>query len=298
MARLVFMFEQEFEGIGESLPYMPLAARRALDAAGTKVSLDAWRAMPIEDRRGLVALGAAASVDVELVRAIAARATPKPVAIAAATEPPKTPAELSVALGEDRPLEASRWEALSPLARYVLWKCTAKPAKLARAYDEIVRAHSPLAHLNEAGEARMVDVAAKAQTSRRAVASARVRMSREVLARIETGDAAKGDVLAAARLAGIQASKRTPELIPLCHSIALTRVEIAFALDVRAGIVDVKATAEAIDRTGVEMEALVAASVAALTIYDMVKSADRWMTIERVQLEEKSGGRSGSIRRP
>src|SRR3954451_23558813 len=126
-----------------------------------------------------------------------------------------------------------------------------------------------LTHLTPEGHAQMVDVGAKDVTSRRAVARARVRMAPDTFARLVSGDTPKGDVLAAARIAGIQAAKRTSELIPLCHIVALTSVEIAITLD--GGIAVIDATAQARDRTGVEMEAMVAASTAALTLYDMLK---------------------------
>jgi cyclic pyranopterin phosphate synthase len=152
-----------------------------------------------------------------------------------------------------------------------------------------------LTHLTEhSGEAHMVDVGSKDVTARRAVARARVQMSEGTFATLCSGATPKGDVLAAARIAGIQASKRTSELIPLCHIVALTRVEIEIAL--RDGAAIIHATAEARDRTGVEMEALVAASTAALTIYDMLKAIDRGMTFD-VGLIEKSGGKSGDWRR-
>ncbi|MBX3187385.1 MAG: cyclic pyranopterin monophosphate synthase MoaC [Labilithrix sp.] len=140
----------------------------------------------------------------------------------------------------------------------------------------------------------MVDVGEKAITSRRAVARARVKMSKETFTRLAAGETPKGDVLASARIAGIQAAKRTSELIPLCHAVALTRVEIAISLERGQAIID--ATAEARDRTGVEMEALVAASTAALTLYDMLKAIDRAMSFE-VSLLEKEGGRSGRWKR-
>jgi cyclic pyranopterin phosphate synthase len=149
----------------------------------------------------------------------------------------------------------------------------------------------PLTHLSSRGEAHMVDVGQKGETLRRAVARARVRMLAATLERLRSGNAPKGDVLAAARIAGIQAAKRTPELIPLCHTVRLTRVTVELRLDARG--VSVEAAAEAIDRTGVEMEALVAASTAALTIYDMLKGIDRGMTIE-IELQEKTGGTSGA----
>jgi cyclic pyranopterin phosphate synthase len=152
-----------------------------------------------------------------------------------------------------------------------------------------------LTHLTGDGHAHMVDVGTKDITARRATARARVRMSHETFLKLASGDTPKGDVLAAARIAGIQASKLTPQLIPLCHGIALTRVEVSINLD--GGIAVIDAVAEARDRTGVEMEAMVAASTAALTLYDMLKAVDRSMSFD-VCLVEKSGGRSGHWTRP
>jgi len=152
-----------------------------------------------------------------------------------------------------------------------------------------------LTHLSDRGEARMVDVGAKGITARVAKARARVRMAKSTVAELESGSSKKGDALAAARIAGIQAAKRTSELIPLCHAIALTRVTVEIELGGDGA--DVVATAEAHDRTGVEMEAMTAASVAALTLYDMLKAIDRGMTFE-VHLLEKSGGKSGTWKRP
>ena len=153
-----------------------------------------------------------------------------------------------------------------------------------------------LTHLDPRGRARMVGVGEKPATDRRAVAEARVRVSPATLRLVRAGGAAKGDVLGTARLAGIQAAKRTPDLIPLCHPVALSEVAVE-ADAVRDGVL-ITAEARAIDRTGVEMEALVAASVAALTVYDMVKGHDRAAEILGVRLMAKSGGRSGSWRRP
>jgi cyclic pyranopterin phosphate synthase len=144
----------------------------------------------------------------------------------------------------------------------------------------------------------MVDISGKPETVRRAVASARVRTTPEVIRAIGSGTIPKGDVLAVARVAGILAAKRTPELVPLCHPIRTTQASVEFESVAEAGELRVRAAVEAFDRTGVEMEAMVAASVAALTIYDMIKSADRWATIEEVGLEAKSGGKSGDVRRP
>ncbi len=152
---------------------------------------------------------------------------------------------------------------------------------------------SPLTHFDAEGQAHMVDVGAKAETRRVAVASGRIRMEPATFAMVQAGSAKKGDVLGVARIAAIQASKRTSELIPLCHPIPLTRVAVEFELDPSASAVDCTVTAETVGRTGVEMEALTAASVALLTIYDMCKAVDRGMTIEAVRLLEKLGGKSG-----
>ena len=155
-----------------------------------------------------------------------------------------------------------------------------------------------LTHFDAEGRARMVDVGAKATTARVAVAAGSVRMQPATLQRVAEGRVAKGDVLQVARLAGIMAAKRTPELIPLCHHVALTSVELDFALDEEASAVRIEATASARDRTGVEMEALTAVSAAALTIYDMLKAVDRAMVLEGIRLLAKDGGRSGAWRAP
>jgi cyclic pyranopterin monophosphate synthase len=154
-----------------------------------------------------------------------------------------------------------------------------------------------LTHLDDAGAARMVDVGAKPTTERRAVAQATVRMSPETAAIVSAGDAPKGDVLGTARIAGVMAAKRTGELIPLCHPIGLDHVDVDSAIDATTGTITLTATASVTARTGVEMEAMTAATVAALTVYDMVKGVERDVAIERVVLLEKSGGRSGTWRR-
>jgi len=151
----------------------------------------------------------------------------------------------------------------------------------------------PLTHFDTAGQAHMVDVGAKAETARLARAAGRIRMQPATFDLIKSGSAKKGDVLGVARIAAIQAAKRTSDLIPLCHPIALTRVAADFALDVAASSVTCTVTAETFGRTGVEMEALTACSVGLLTIYDMCKAVDRGMVIEAVRLLEKDGGKSG-----
>ncbi len=153
-----------------------------------------------------------------------------------------------------------------------------------------------LTHFDEQGQAIMVGVGEKPETRRLATAAGRIVMRADTLAMIRAGQAKKGDVLGVARLAGIMAAKRTADLIPLCHPIPLTRVSLEFAIDDRANAVTCTATTETVGRTGVEMEALTAASVALLTIYDMCKAVDRGMVIESVRLLEKLGGKSGHWR--
>ncbi len=155
-----------------------------------------------------------------------------------------------------------------------------------------------LTHVGTAGEVAMVDVTERPPTTRRAAAHGLVRGSPAAAAAIRTGAASKGDVLLTARLAGIQGAKRTPELIPLCHPLALTHVDVTCALDDARGGVWIGASARCHGPTGVEMEALTAVAVAALTVIDMVKAIDPWATIVEVALVEKSGGRSGDRRRP
>ncbi len=152
---------------------------------------------------------------------------------------------------------------------------------------------SPLTHFDAQGQAHMVDVAAKAHTHRVAVAEGRITMEPATLALIQSGNAKKGDVLGIARIAGIQGAKKTSELIPLCHPIALTRVAVEFEVEASSSSVLCRATAECTGQTGVEMEALTATSVALLTIYDMCKAVDRGMTVSGVRLVEKRGGKSG-----
>lgn len=153
-----------------------------------------------------------------------------------------------------------------------------------------------LTHLDEHGNARMVDVGGKSETRRTAVATGRIAMSAEALSAIRTGDVPKGDVLAAARIAGIMAAKKTGELIPLCHPLALDSVTVDFAFE--NDTLRATATASLTGKTGVEMEALTAASVALLTIYDMAKALDKGMVIESVRLLSKTGGKSGDWHAP
>jgi cyclic pyranopterin phosphate synthase len=317
-----------FEAIDDDLPYMPLAARRVLDALGKKLSLAGWLSLAVEDRADLVLAGEGESASSGAASDSAARlgrSVPVPTDIEPIVEPDRfiPPSEIVDALGPTRPLHDGVWQSLRSLDRYALAKCAARPETLARAYDEIVATSwlktshapqqaaagdalgpspaspdSPFTHLTSQGHARVVNIGAKAITARRAVASARVRTTQAVVQAIVAGDLPKGDVLAVARVAGILAGKRTPELIPLCHPVQTTSAEIDFDTNEARGEIHVRAAVEALDRTGVEMEAMMSASVAALTVYDMVKSVDRWASVECVRLEEKSGGKSGPVSRP
>lgn len=156
---------------------------------------------------------------------------------------------------------------------------------------------SELTHFNAAGEAHMVDVGGKETTVRRAVAEGHILMQADTLARIRQGEHKKGDVLGVARIAGIMAAKKTADLIPLCHPLALTRVEIELQTGTEPAAVSCRAMVETRGRTGVEMEALTAVQVTLLTVYDMCKAVDRGMTIENVRLLEKLGGKSGHWQR-
>lgn len=157
---------------------------------------------------------------------------------------------------------------------------------------------APLTHFDAAGQAHMVDVGAKASTHRVAVACGTIRMQPETFALVRSGGAKKGDVLGIARIAAIQGAKRTSELIPLCHPLPITRIAIDFALDEAASAVSCTARVECHGQTGVEMEALTAVQVGLLTVYDMLKAADRGMVISDVRLLEKHGGKSGSWTAP
>jgi cyclic pyranopterin phosphate synthase len=153
--------------------------------------------------------------------------------------------------------------------------------------------HHGLTHFNQSGQAHMVDVGSKADTQRKAIARGQIHMQAATLSVIQQGNAKKGDVLGIARIAAIQASKKTADLIPLCHPVALTKVNVDFSIDEKNKTITCEVTAETVGKTGVEMEALTAVSVGLLTIYDMCKAIDRGMTMSHMQLIEKEGGKSG-----
>ena len=152
-----------------------------------------------------------------------------------------------------------------------------------------------LTHIDKSGRPKMVDISAKPDTERKAIAKGTVSMKPATLALIKKGGTKKGEVLVTAQLAGIIAAKKTPELIPLCHPILIDEVTVDFKLDEKNSAIEITSTAKSVGRTGVEMEALTATAVAALTIYDMVKGVDRGMKIANIRLVEKSGGKSGKI---
>ena len=155
-----------------------------------------------------------------------------------------------------------------------------------------------LSHINAAGDAQMVDVSGKSASRREAIAAARVRMQPETLAKIEAGNAPKGDVLATAKLAGIMGAKQTAQLIPLCHPLPLHKINVEIQADRELPGYEIRATVATKAETGVEMEALTAASLAALTLYDMAKALDKAISIESVRLLQKTGGKSGDYRAP
>lgn len=315
---LVFPFETD--EIGPSLDLVPLAARRALDHAGVHLSLDGWRSLPLELRQRITHAGTFEDVDATLVATIAAQAVPSARLVEPAADP--TPERLPDNVPSDAGIDSALWATLGGLSRFALAHAAKRAAKrgdpgILTTAIEVLTSRSTLpspdlkkvtakvesatpsisTHIGPTGDVRMVDVADKPPTRRLGVASSRVRMRAETIERLLRGDTPKGEVLATARIAGIMAAKRTPDIIPMCHGIALSHVEIQIDIDKPSSTVAITARAEAVDRTGVEMEAMVAASVAALTMYDMLKGIDREMVIEQVMLVEKSGGRSGHFRR-
>lgn len=286
-----------FEDIDEGLKLLPLAARRALDAVGSKVSLADWQVLSQAVRRELVELGSGDRVDVARVSELLQHANVPRQPLEPRPEPPTNAVPEAVEALCSLPLGA--WLALSPLDRYALLKLTARGQgeRWQRAVAEIVGATAASSHLGPAGEVRMVDVSAKQATLRRAVAVSAVSMNEQAMRALEVGNAKKGDVLAAARLAGIMAAKRTSDLIPLCHPLSLTHCEVHVKPVPGQQRVSVRASVEVVARTGVEMEAMVAATTAALTVYDMLKGVDRSMTVGPTMLMEKTGGKSGDFKR-
>jgi len=290
-----------FDGVDPSLQLLPIQARRALDHAGYKLSLEGFRSLPIADRAALVELGSRDVVDVERVSALLVAAKPAPDAMVPSSDPSAVAPddEVVAAYGAARPIPSASWSALGPLERYALAKVARGKSveRLEQAYAEIIGQSAFSSHIAPEGGVRMVGVGGKQPSLRRAEAESRVSMNAEAFERASNRDAPKGDVLGTARVAAIMAAKRTSELIPLCHPLSLTKVDVQLSLDSAARTVVVAVVVECFDRTGVEMEALTAASVAALTVYDMLKAFDRGMEIGPTRLTQKSGGRSGDFQR-
>lgn len=290
-----------FDGVDQTFDLLPLAARRALDHAGRKLSLEGFRSLTAADREELARLGSCDAVDVARVTLLAHSAKPPAEAMQPAPDPSAAAPDdvVAAAYGADRPIPAGTWSALSSLDRYALAKVARgkSPERLQQAYAEIIGQSAFSSHVAPDGGVRMVGVGGKLPSLRRAEAESRVTMNADAFERASNRDAPKGDVLGTARVAAIMAAKRTSELIPLCHPLSLTKVDVQLSLDARARAIAVAVVVECFDRTGVEMEALTAASVAALTVYDMLKAFDRSMEIGPTRLTQKSGGRSGDFQR-
>lgn len=288
----------EFDPVDAGLDLIPLSARRLLDALGAKLSLDAWRSLVLEDRQTLLRLGSATIISPSVALEVLSRAVPAPSVTEKTTDPDErvVPERLRELLGEERPITIGVWRKLEPLERWVLDKVAKSrhPERVSRAYDEILHKSSALSHLTSQGEAQMVETAEKPVTLRKAIATSRVTLSLAAHRALLEGNAPKGDVLGTARIAAIMAAKQTSQLIPLCHPIQMTHIRVDLIPSTKDPCVDIEAEVRAIDRTGVEMEAMVAVSVAALTIYDMLKAVDRGIVIGPTRLSAKSGGRSGT----
>jgi molybdenum cofactor biosynthesis protein MoaC len=288
-----------FDVDGDTLEQLPLAARRALDHAGRKLSLAGWASLDPPARRTLVRLGSTSPVDLDAVARVLRRARPTAATTEALGDPPRDapPARVVEAYAEQGTLSVAVWSSLADLDRYALDKVARKnnAERVANAYAEIVGHTQISTHLRAQGGVQMVNVGAKAITERRAEAESRVSMNRDAFALLSNNAVPKGDVLGTARIAAIMAAKRTSELIPLCHALPLSHIAVELRLEAATQSVHISTTVETQGKTGVEMEALVAATHAALTVYDMLKGTDRGMTIGPTRLIAKSGGASGDF---
>ncbi len=290
-----------FDASDKELSLLPLCARRALDLSGLKFGLAPYQELNVATRYRLAHLGSQDEVDSAAVREIA-HLTRQVEAITPVDDPDphRVPEELKRVLGPDRPLSDKVWIGLTPLERYALVKVAQKnkPTRVEACYQEIIGAQQVSTHLRPQGGVRMVSISQKAETARQAQAESWVTMSSEAYNRLVRSDIPKGDVLGTARLAGIMATKKTADLIPLCHPLALQHAEVDFEHHPQEARLRVLCSVEVYGRTGVEMEAMVGASTAALTIYDMLKSLDRALSIGPTRLIAKSGGRSGNFSHP
>lgn len=294
----------------EDWEFVSLPVRRLLDHLGQKLSLDGWRSLSEARRRRLDSIGRAETIDLAAARAELEGASPVLVAIESSFDPPLdvVPSSVADGLAGHATLGLERWQRLHALERWALFRLSQRPnldrfhqtsdaLGLTYGVPPSEKVASALTHVNARGEAHMVGVGEKQPSQRRAVARSVVTMSSVAFATLRAGNAPKGDVLATSRIAGLMATKRTSELIPLCHPLALTEAAVEFEFDAAKFRVVVRVTVVATERTGVEMEALVGASIAALTLYDMLKALDRSMVIGPTELLEKSGGKSGDYRK-
>lgn len=300
-----------FDEAGTVLERLPLAARRSLDEAGVQISLEEWQSIPLSQREELVKSGTSEQISREtVIQALVGVSYRTMVSrdILSSLAPVASLVEMYAQFGA---LTPAIWTSLSQLDRYALDKIAERVSarveagdktraegekRLQAAYLEIVGHTQISTHVRAQGGVQMVNVGVKAVTKRRAEAQSRVAMSSEAFAMLAAHQVPKGDVLATARIAGIMAAKRTSDLIPLCHVLALTHVSVDLKLREEQHEVVIVACVETVGKTGVEMEALVAASTAALTVYDMLKGTDRGMEIGPTRLVSKSGGASGDFR--
>ena len=289
-----------FEDAARDPELLSFSARRALDAAGVKLSLSGYQKTSPDFRRSLSSLGAEPDVPAPSVRVLLA-GLPGTSDCASFREGTEPTSRLCVELGEGE--VQLLWPRLAGLARYTLEKIAAservseavRRSRLVEAAHYFQKEGAVLTHLDAAGRARMVEVGHKEVTERVAVAEGRVHLGPRASAALREGAGRKGDVLAVARIAGIQAAKKTPELIPLCHTVQLTSVEVQFSLEGDSLLVTARARAR--DRTGIEMQALTAVSVSCLTVYDMLKAVDREMVLQELRVVGKAGGASGAFGR-
>ncbi len=289
----------QFDGVDAELRLLPLAARRVLDVMGRKLSLDGFKSLPLDQRRALTEAGSGEGVDCALAEQALTGAVPPARELQPMDEPSEhtVPEHVVSQLGPGRPLPLALWRGLTPLDRYCLDKvCRRKSAeRLEAAYREIVGHQMVSTHVRPQGGVHMVSVSHKEPSHRVATAECWISMSRAAFDRLLAADGPKGDVLGTARVAGIMATKRTGELIPLCHPLFIEHVDLELEPDHQEARLRVLCTVQVFARTGVEMEAMVGANVAALTVYDMLKSIDRGMLVGPCRLLHKSGGKSGTF---
>jgi cyclic pyranopterin phosphate synthase len=272
------------EGEKRDLGAMPIAARRALMIAGEILTAEGWKSLTLGDRRSVVMEGAKPAIDRAKIQDITHKANPPSDWGDAVTDPPvdDVPASLLAKLGDERPLELARWAALRPLDRFafVLIADEGPDDRLARFYDGLFRKDEPRPQAASSGHFRMV-------STHRAVASARVQMRVESLALFLGSETTPEAVFAMARIAGIQAGKHASQFLPMCYPSPITKVDVICQADYASGSILIKATVDAVERSGVDTEAMVAATVAALTIVDFAKQTDRGVAVTDVQLVEE-----------